>query len=249
MSRLGFPPGRASTALAGFMISAAIRRNLPWTLGSGAGSAIACSVTRQAALAAVLPEQGAAHINWTAAGELRPYSFSRSDCWAGSRKDPIGIVFYDKGQMEDNIDNHMLDHTTLVSPVMADTTQYFGVHGCRPNGSAWAQTTPSRYHIRVRMGSQTNLPGTPDNDPTYGKYSVSTPHIDHLSCWHLVEDGDFDTARNAITNAFISGGHTAIVQNWANTLKAEQCDGSMAGSLSGAVWYIRLTSNDPSVHP
>lgn len=210
------------------------------------------------------PGPARATIDYQTAGHLRPYSF-RSEPQAGcpqeQRIDPVGILFWDKGQMMLNVKAHLRDHTNMWYDDDG-SSQRFGVHDCRVMNESWKNAEwPTHYHMRWRVGTQDGSPGAPDYEPRLsifeiplGYYSLATPHIDVIVLCggipeHVVHKGDFDKARDDIMNEFLAGGHQVQPANWGNTTLFRQCNGEMSGSITGEVKYIRISSGDPNVHP
>lgn len=107
-----------------------------------------------------------------------------------------------------------------------------------------------RFHMRTRMGTS---PWLYDVDPTWGIFSVATPHRDNAAvCGHYVPENyqgtgysGFVAGRIDVIERWVTFGEhiSPDYENWYNTARIEQCNGERPKS-DGYVWYIQMSDTD-----
>ena len=97
--------------------------------------------------------------------------------------------------------------------------------------------TSTRTHVRWAQN-------TYDTSPTYGTYSLATPHYETYNygpdCFggHAASSPNgYLIARTTLHNAMLTGGHPLVTSgDWGNNKMIKQCDNEYAGS-DGIVLY------------
>jgi hypothetical protein len=188
-----------------------------------------------------------------------------SNCGAGDRRDPIGVIFYGSAAKfgilgsslgafyrRGDIERHT--RRALGSPGWGLTSslkyKYANSGGCYSNDTEVASDGPRRFHVRLWQQKEPygtagyHTPGTPHydtiTDECDGHYVAPSPRY---TMPYGGRGSGFDYAREMLRKAYLESStarhHVVDEVHWGDTFETRQCGGMYRTSSNG--WVLLIT--------